>query len=140
MAWRPSTMVACVRSFSIVSVCGGPPAATVGTLAGGSAGAFQPPRRASTSRRASSTVMAPTARARRERRPTPHPGKEVEPAAAAWPQHGARGAQAVAAGAGGEAAADALDGAVELRPRVLGGAARQERAGQVREARAVGRV
>ena len=49
-----------MRSFSIVSLCGGPSAAAGGTLAGGSAGGFQPPKRASTSRRASSTVMAPT--------------------------------------------------------------------------------
>src|SRR5437870_13443403 len=60
MAWRPSRIVAWVSSFLIVSAAGG---AGVGGPGGGGAGAAgfgHDPKRVMTSRRASSTVTAPT--------------------------------------------------------------------------------
>ena len=60
MAWRPRTIVAWVSSFVIVSLAAGPGTGVAGSGGAAPAGRGHVPNLAITSRRASSTVTAPT--------------------------------------------------------------------------------
>ena len=60
MAGRPSIIVVCVSSRFTLSVRAGGSPVALGIAGGDSEGLAQPPNRATISRRASSTVTAPT--------------------------------------------------------------------------------